>query len=214
MWKVEAVEQLLFKVGTMKIKKKIKSAIQEKISKQYEVKIPNSTGLNIKIIGMSFDYSENVLIEKLRKQNPKLADANIKFMGKYETKRGNKTLFNVKLRVDNEAYGKIMEERKVNVGWERCRVYDGTELVQCMKCRGYNHIAKECKNQEICLKCHGQHKTVNSESQEKIMKYINCSKINSRLNMGLDENHFTNDRECPVYQNKLRNKMRNIGLTI
>ena len=34
--------------------------------------------------------------EKLRKQNPKLVDANIKFMGKYETKIGNKTLFNLK----------------------------------------------------------------------------------------------------------------------
>ena len=48
-----------------------------------------------------------------------------------------------------------MEEKKLNVGWKRCRVYYGTECVQCMECRGYNHIAKECKNQEICLKCRG-----------------------------------------------------------
>ena len=33
-------------------------------------------------------------------------------MGKYETKRENKTLYNVKLRVDNQVYGKIMEEKK------------------------------------------------------------------------------------------------------
>ena len=79
-------------------------------------------------------------------------------------------MFNVKLRVDNKAYEKIMEERNVNVGWEINRVYDKTELVQNMKCWGYNHIAKEYKNQEICLKCHGQHKTVNCESQEKIIK--------------------------------------------
>ena len=65
---------------------------------------------------MSFDYRDNDLIEKLRKQNYKSANANIKFMGKYQTKRGNKTSFNVKLRVDTEVYGKIMEERKVNVG--------------------------------------------------------------------------------------------------
>ena len=123
-------------------------------------------------------------------------------------------MFNVKLRVDIEAYGKIMEERKINVGWERCRVYDGTELDQCMKCRGCNHIAKDCKNREICLKCLGQHKTVNCESQEKIINCINCSKVNSKLNMGLDANHFTNDRECPIYQNKLKNKMRNIYLMI
>ena len=64
-------------------------------------------------------------------------------------------------------------------------MYDGTEFVQCMKCRGYNHLARDCKNQEICLICHGQHRTVNCESQEKIMKCINCT-----LYMGLDEKHF------------------------
>ena len=83
-----------------------------------------------------------------------------------------------------------------------------------MNCRGYNHIPKECKNQEICLKCHSQHKTVNCESQEKIIKCNNCSEVNSKLNMGLDDNNCTNDRECPVFQNKLKNKMRNIDLII
>ena len=163
---------------TVRIERELKVQSRKKISKQYEVKIPNSTGLNIKTIDMSFEYSEDDLIEKLRKQNPELADAKFKYIGKYETKRGNKTLFNVKLRVDIEVYGKIMEERKVDVGWEKCRVYDGTELVQCMKCRGYNHIAKDCKNQDICIKCHGQHKTVNCESQEKVIKCIICSKVN------------------------------------
>ena len=54
----------------------VKSPIQLKISKQYEVKIPNWMGLNINIIGMSFDYSKNDLIEKWGKQNSKLTDAN------------------------------------------------------------------------------------------------------------------------------------------
>ena len=32
--------------------------------------------------------------------------------------------------------------------------------------------------------------------------------------MGLDEKHLTNDKVCPIYQHKLKNKMRNIDLTI
>ena len=35
---------------------------------------------------MSFDCRENDLIEKLRKQTPKLTDANIKFMGNMKEK--------------------------------------------------------------------------------------------------------------------------------
>ena len=49
MWKVEAVEQLLFQVRTVRIERKLKVQFRKKIYKQYEVKIPNSTGLNIKI---------------------------------------------------------------------------------------------------------------------------------------------------------------------
>ena len=40
---------------------------------------------------------------------------------------------NLKLRVVNEGYGKIMEERKVNFGWERCRVYDGISTMYEMQ---------------------------------------------------------------------------------
>lgn len=84
------------------------------------------------------------------------------------------------MAVDNESYAKMVEMRKVNIGWERCRVFDGTDVTQCLKCRGYNHIAKECKNQEICLRCHGQHKTKDCKNKEQIMKCINCMKINKK----------------------------------
>ena len=39
-----------------------------------------------------------------------------------------------------------MEDGKLNIGWERRTLYDGTEIVQCMKCRGYKHLARDCKN--------------------------------------------------------------------
>lgn len=193
-------------------REKIKSAIQDKISEQYEIRVP-STEYKIKITGMTFEYNENEIIDKIKKQNPNLASTNFTFIEKYRVKRNNKTTYNVKLKIDSESYTKIMEEGRVNIGWERCRVYDGTEVIQCLKCKGYNHLAKDCRNQEICLKCHGQHRTKNCENQEQIMKCINCLNVNKKLNMGLDENHFTNDRECPVYQNKLKNKMKSIGLS-
>ena len=77
-----------------------------------------------------------------------MATANIKYVRKYETRRGKRTMFNVKLKMHSEAYGKIMEDGKLNIGYERCRVYDETEIVQCMKCLEYNHLARDCKNQE------------------------------------------------------------------
>ena len=38
------------------------------------------------------------------------------------------------------------------------------------------------------------------------MKCTNCLKISSKLNIGLDDNHFTKDRGYPVYRNELKKK--------
>ena len=41
-------------------------------------------------------------MEKLRKQDHKFATVNVKNVGKYETRRDNATMFNVKLKIDSE----------------------------------------------------------------------------------------------------------------
>ena len=73
-------------------------------------------------------------------------------------------------------------------------VFDGTYVMKCFKCQGYNRKSSECKNESVYFKCHG-----NRVSKE-------CNKENKRLNLGLDEYHVTNSREYPVYQNKLNLK--------
>ena len=39
-------------------------------------------------------------------------------------------------------------------------------------------------------------------------KCINCVKSNKKLNLGLDENYATTNRECPDYKNELNLKRR------
>ena len=43
-------------------------------------------------------------------------------------------------------------------------------------------------------------------------KCFNYIRENMRLNLGLDENHDTNHRVCPVYLNKLSLKKRKIAV--
>ena len=114
---------------------------------------------------MSFDCEENKLMEELGKQNLKLAttNINIKYVRQHET-RGHRTEFNVKLKVDSEAFEKIIDDGKLNIGLERDRVYERTKI---FKYRGCNNLARDCKKPEICLKFHGQHSTINCGSQEK-----------------------------------------------
>ncbi|KAI8120531.1 hypothetical protein CVS40_8209 [Lucilia cuprina] len=192
-------------------REKIKNAIQIKLNENYDIKVPSPRNLILKITDISFDYTEDEIIEKIKKQNP-IINGELKLIQKYEYKINDKRkIYTIKVIVDNDTYYKLISEQKINIGWERCRVFDGTDIIQCMKCRGYNHKARECKNQECCLKCHGCHKTKECD-KEQINKCINCIRMNNRLNMGLDDNHQTNNKECPVYQNKLKIKKKNLGL--
>lgn len=191
---------------------KIQNAIEVEMGENYEIKVATPINLDVIVTDISYKYTEEEILAKLRRQNPLIGEKDIKIISTFETKRNNRAIHNVKLNIDNETYETIMRAQRVNIGWERCRVFDGTSVRQCYKCRGYNHIANECKNQETCIKCHGNHKP-NECNNEQMIKCINCIRENRRLNLGLDENHVTNDKKCPVYQNKLASKKKRLGLT-
>ena len=111
---------------------------------------------------------ENELIEKLKSQNETLKDSKIELIKIYESKKFNRKIFKAKVRIDNGSYLKILSGLKLNTGWDRCRVFDGTDVLQCFKCQGYNHKASECKNEDTCYKCHGNHKS--KEYNKEIVK--------------------------------------------
>lgn len=192
-------------------REKIKIAIQKEMSDGYDIMIPNTSEKKIIISDMTFKHTEMELLQKIRKQNPIVTDGQYSIIKMFEYKKFNKTIYNAKLKIDSESYHKLMDERKINIGWEKCRIFDGTEIIQCFKCRGYNHKAVECKNNEICLKCHGAHKSKECNN-EILKKCINCIRNNQKLNLGLDDNHYTSSRSCPVYQNKLNFKKKQRGI--
>ena len=42
----------------------------------------------------------------------------------------------------------------------RCETYRTTPSVtQCYKCQGFNHVAKDCKTDQKCVRCGGPHKS-------------------------------------------------------
>ena len=84
----------------------------------------------------------------------------IKKIKAYEYKKHIKIIYNVKIIVNNETYTEIKTVHKLNIGWEKCRVFDGTDIIICFKCLGYNHKSSECISEEKCYRCHGNHKEV------------------------------------------------------
>lgn len=191
-------------------REKIKTAIVNNIGNNYEVKIPKKVKPEIIVTGINFKYDDDELIQRIRRQNNCVNETEIKMVKQYEVKKGDKIFYNAILEVDIEAFAKILAEERLNVGWDRCRIYDAVQVLCCFKCKGFNHKAIDCKEKEVCTKCLGEHKYAVC-NEDAINKCINCMRTNKELNLGLDENHDSLDRNCPVYQQKLAAKKRKIG---
>jgi len=47
--------------------------------------------------------------------------------------------------VDVKTHDVMLEEEKVKIGWNICRVINYIGILRCFKCCGYYHFAKDCK---------------------------------------------------------------------
>lgn len=193
-------------------REKIKAALEKTMCDNYEVRVPNVINPRFIITSMVFKHEDEEIVEKLKKQNQVIESSHLKLVKYYEVNRNNKKLFNAILETDADSFPKILRAEKLNIGWERCKVYDGIEVPHCYKCKGFNHKAVDCKNDEVCMKCFEKHKTSEC-NKEAVIKCINCVRANNKLKLGLNENHSTYSKLCPVYQNKLDTKKKKLGIS-
>jgi len=81
-----------------------------------------------------------------------------------------------------------MKERKVNVGWKICSIFEHFNVKRCYKCWGYYHIAKDCTREMTCHKCAGNH--IADKCTEANKRCINCKykiqKYNIKMSDGYD----------------------------
>lgn len=161
-------------------REEIKNAIEEKIGEDYEIRIPKKIKPRLLITGMQVSYSDDELIGCLSKQNDFITLDGIKVVKLYEVKRNDSSYINAVVEVEPDIFTKCLKAERLNVGCERCKVYDGVDIMCCFKCREFGHRAVHCKNDEVCTKCHANHKS-NECLNSPVNKCINCIKANNKL---------------------------------
>jgi len=85
-------------------------------------------------------------------------------------KAGNKNLV---IEVDSGTRKKLTQDR-IKVGWAICRVDDYIVAKRCFCCSRYNHNFRECKGEEMCPLCMGNHKLKEYTSTKSEYKCVNC----------------------------------------
>lgn len=172
------------------------------LGENYDVQIPSSRKMNVKVTNLDQLYECDKLMESFTAQN----DATGSFTVVKVYKNKNKDVYEAILQCDEDAYNNIMSTGKVKIGWNICKVDDFIKVSRCFKCCGYNHTAANCKNNVACMKCGKEHmmKDCTSDSNE----CVNCTKAVHKFNINIGTNHPVWSRECTVYKRKLESESK------
>lgn len=183
----------------------VKEEVSKKLGENYDISLPKKRSPKLKIIGLTENLSASEMREKILAQNTFLdvETANIKVLHVQQSKNRNANYF-AYVEVDGPSYIKILREEKLNIGWDRCRVYEAVGVTRCYKCSGFNHKATECRSEKACPRCAGPHDLRECKADNDKIRCINCVKTTDKLKIKLDAKHEAwNSEQCAVYKRKL-----------
>lgn len=162
----------------------------------------------IKIVGidncskMDMKDFENDIIARNFPNN----ENSITILHMYTTKKNSTTLI---AEVTSNTYQSIKTTKnRLFVGYQSCKIHDIINTRPCYNCGGYNHSGSKCKNEPICMKCAGAHKTTNCNSD--MIKCMNCSYSNKTYKKNYNTNHLCYDTQaCQILNNKIKREIDN-----
>ena len=123
----------------------VKNGIECNLGSEYSTVIPTPAKPRLKVVGMSDQYSSNEFIDLLKNQNEDIGINDVKVIAEFENPRFKYNKYNVIIEVDKDTYTCLMTARKVNIGWDRCYVYEAFNVLRCFNCGEFGHKSIECK---------------------------------------------------------------------
>ena len=188
---------IILECATSEVVSKVKSDIEGKFGQKYTSTVPAALP-RLKIVGMSEKYSEEDFIEQLTSQNDEIFIEHVKVISSYENPHFKYNKYSVIIEVNYDTFDALMMAEKVNVGWDRCPVYEAVKILRCFKCGEFGHMSTNCENPEKCSKCSEPHKT--SECTSTVLKCVNCLKKNTEQKMNLEVDHAAFSSRCSVFK--------------
>ena len=143
------------------------------------------------------EKSDEEIMTILKKQNETLNnDINLKIKKRITIE--NRESWSMILELDDMTHQQLLERGLLYLGWQRCKIFDSTNVRRCFNCWGYGHKQKTCKKDIVCNHCAEKHES--KDCKNKVKKCINCMNQKQKFNLkDLKTNHEATDRKCPHY---------------
>lgn len=179
--------------------KKVHDKVTKELGDKYQIIMPQLRKPKVRITNMSDKLTESEIIESIKEKNMQYTDSEMKVICVYEMK--NMDSYGTIIEVDTKTFNAMMEQEKINIRWNVCKVLDCVNVLRCFNCCGYNHKSTSCRNKKACLRCGGEHLVKDCKSNQS--KCINCKISGEKLKLKLDLNHPVWSRTCPILQKKI-----------
>lgn len=150
---------IILKCGNEKDLGNIQAQIQDKMGDSYSVDVPKVLEHRIKVVGVNeseYSLGDQEVVAKIKKQNNIQESPNKKINIIRRSNVVNRR-FNIVMEVDATTYGVFIEKKRINIGWNRCLVYNEYGIRRCFRCCRYGHLLKDCKENKVCARCCGSH---------------------------------------------------------
>lgn len=191
---------ILIKCNSECSTQKLKQEATKLLGSEYSINETKLRKPSVKIMNLKKDINEEEILESIVNQNEEYGfstEDQIEVKVIKKNKNGN-SAFAV-IYCTGSAYNKFMAVKKINIGFEKCPVFENIHLVRCYKCFDFNHKIDECKQTEItCSKCCDSHSYKDCKSR--IRKCKNCINYNEKYKTKFDVNHEVFSYECAVYK--------------
>ncbi|CAK1579826.1 unnamed protein product [Parnassius mnemosyne] len=155
----------------------------------------------IRLTGVVFDLTDGKIVEAVMKQNATLlndipaSQNHIKVIRR--TKGRTSCTCNVILEVSPQIWTRL-QNQKVRIGFQIVPATDQSPVIQCYRCLGYSHLARECQVQKIaCGYCAESHDTRECCNKNKVPNCINCI---DRKETDANCAHPAYSPECPEWR--------------
>lgn len=181
---------------------KFKKLAQETLADSYEVREVRGISPRIRVVGITENYSENVLLDYLKKLNTDIFSENCdcKLIKFFATKK-NKNIYQAILQIDRFSYDKVIQAGNLFIGYDSCVVFDAIDIHRCFTCNEFHHSSNNCDKPVSCPRCAQSHEVRLCKSETLVC--CNCLKLKN-----VPSNHAAWDtKKCTAYI-RARDKLR------
>lgn len=198
----------------------LKDTVQDKLGEDFRVIESRQKKLKLKIVSISKEdmkMYDNNLIATIKKQNKVNTEKDqIRIMkrinrgergGKEQHDKREKDVGSIIIEVDERMHEILLKKEKLNIGWNKCPVYNHVSIKRCFRCWGFYHMTKNRKRDEVCHKCAENHNSIDCTATKN--RCVNCMFKIKAYNLKINDEHDALSMYCPILKKAIqKEKMR------